>query len=205
MSSHYKTQEPLSDNLIAKIIKRLVGISLLRVRYVNVGLFYLRQLFFANFDLAVHNNSLDVNTDYTKLWNELREKISLVQGSEDKPELGTFGHIVGGYDAGYYGYTYSLVFAADMYATVFKKAPLDPTLGRLYREKILFVGGSRDDMDSLKDFLGRELDPKAFINEIEQDDFPVCADTTDNSSSPDEFLLPLSERPSLLHRFLSKV
>ncbi|KAG6380326.1 hypothetical protein JVT61DRAFT_8436 [Boletus reticuloceps] len=136
---------------------------------VNVGLFYLRQLFFANFDLAVHNNSLDVNTDYTKLWNELREKISLVQGSEDKPGQGTFGHIVGGYDAGYYGYTYSLVFAADMYATVFKKAPLDPVLGRLYRDKILFVGGSRDDMDSLKDFLGREPDPKAFINEIERD------------------------------------
>ncbi|KAF8452666.1 mitochondrial endopeptidase [Boletus edulis BED1] len=160
MSSHYKTQEPLSDDLIAKIIKS---------RYVNVGLFYLRQLFFANFDLAVHNNSLDVNTDYTKLWNELREKISLVQGSEDKPGQGTFGHIVGGYDAGYYGYTYSLVFAADMYATVFKKAPLDPALGKLYRDKILFVGGSRDDMDSLKDFLGREPDPKAFINEIEQD------------------------------------
>ena len=47
-------------------------------------------------------------------------------------------------------YTYSLVFASDMYATVFKKAPLDPKLGKLYRDKILFVGGSRDDMDSLK-------------------------------------------------------
>ncbi|KAG6370192.1 hypothetical protein JVT61DRAFT_12341 [Boletus reticuloceps] len=169
MSSHYKTQEPLSD-LIAKIIKS---------RYVNVGIFYLRQLFFANFDLVVHNNSLDVNTDYTKLWNDLREKISLVQGSECKPGQGTFGHTVGGYDVGYYGYTYSLVFAADMYA-VFKKAPLDPVLGRLYRDKILFVGGSRDDMDSLKRaslimdrpdawILGREPDPKAFINEIEQD------------------------------------
>ena len=67
-----------------------------------MGLFYLRQLFFANFDLSVHNNSLDVNTDYTKLWNELREKISLVKGG-DKPGQGTFGHIVGGYDAGYYG------------------------------------------------------------------------------------------------------
>ena len=64
-----------------------------------MGLFYLRQFCF---DLSVHNNSLDVNTDYTKLWNELREKISLVKGG-DKPGQGTFGHIVGGYDAGYYG------------------------------------------------------------------------------------------------------
>ncbi|KAG6380345.1 hypothetical protein JVT61DRAFT_8456 [Boletus reticuloceps] len=140
------TQQPLSDDLIAKIIKS---------RYVNVGLFYLRQLFFGNFDLAVHNNSFDVNTDYTKFWNDVREKISLVQGGEYKPGQGTFGHVVGGYDAGYYGY-YSLVFAADMYATVFKKAPLDPVLGRLYRDKILFVGGSRDDMDSLKDLCPRQ-------------------------------------------------
>ena len=37
-----------------------------------------------------------------------------------------------------------------MYATVFKKGPLDPKLGKLYRDKILLVGGSRDEMDSLK-------------------------------------------------------
>ena len=36
-------------------------------------------------------------------------------------------------------YTYSLVFASDMYATVFKQAPLDPKLGKLYRDKILLV------------------------------------------------------------------
>jgi len=63
-------------------------------------------------------------------------------------------------------YAYSLVFASDMYATVFKKAPLDPKLGKLYRDKILLVAGSRDATDSLKDFLGREPNPKAFIDEI---------------------------------------
>ena len=47
-------------------------------------------------------------------------------------------------------YTYSEVFAADMYATVFKKAPLDPALGKLYRDKILLPGGSRDETDLLK-------------------------------------------------------
>lgn len=30
--------------------------SMLPSRYVNVGLFYLRQLFFANFDLKVHTD-----------------------------------------------------------------------------------------------------------------------------------------------------
>lgn len=37
-----------------------------------------------------------------------------------------------------------------MYATVFKDAPLDPKSGKLYRDKILLPGGSKDEMDLLK-------------------------------------------------------
>ena len=47
MSSHYETKKPLPADLIEKIVKS---------RYVNVGLFYLRQLFFANFDIKVHTD-----------------------------------------------------------------------------------------------------------------------------------------------------
>lgn len=155
MSSHYEKQVPLSADLIEKIIQS---------RYVNVGLFYLRQLFFAKFDLKVHTDAEP--TDYTKLWTEMRERISLVKSGEPKPGQGSFGHIVGGYDAGYYGYTYSLVFAADMYRTVFKRDPLDPTLGQLYRSKILLPGGSRDELVSLEDFLGRAPNSDAFLDEI---------------------------------------
>jgi Zn-dependent oligopeptidase len=64
MSSHYKTQESLSPELIDKTI---------RSRYVNVGLYYLRQVFFAKFDLKVHVDK--EAADYTKLWNDLRESI----------------------------------------------------------------------------------------------------------------------------------
>ncbi|KAG6917456.1 hypothetical protein DXG01_002433 [Tephrocybe rancida] len=127
MSSHYETKKPLSPELIDKLIKS---------RYVNVGLFYLRQLFFARFDLKVHTDK------------------------------GTFGHITGGYDAGYYGYTYSLVFAADMYATVFKADPLDPARGKQYRDHILLPGGSREELDSLKAFLGRPPNSDAFLKEL---------------------------------------
>ncbi|KAI0074009.1 Metalloprotease [Panus rudis PR-1116 ss-1] len=155
MSSHYDTQKPLSPELIEKIVKS---------RYVNVGLFYLRQLFFANYDIKVHTDKEPA--DYTELWNTLRERISLVKGGKHCAGQGTFGHIAGGYDAGYYGYTYSLVFAADMYRTVFKADPLDPTRGKQYRDKILLPGGSRDEIDSLKDFLGRPPNSNAFIEEI---------------------------------------
>lgn len=44
---------------------------------------------------------------------------------------------------------YSLVFAADMYATVFEKNPLDPALGEKYKKSILLPGGSREELDSL--------------------------------------------------------
>ncbi|KAF5338907.1 hypothetical protein D9611_008754 [Ephemerocybe angulata] len=155
MSSHYETKEPLSPELIEKIIKS---------RYVNVGLFYLRQLFFAKFDLKVHTDQ--EKEDYTSLWCNLREKVSLVKSKKLCPGQGSFGHITGGYDAGYYGYTYSLVFAADMYTTVFKADPLDPARGKQYRDKILAWGGSREELDSLKDFLGREPNSNAFLEEV---------------------------------------
>jgi len=80
----------------------------------------------------------------------MRTSVSLMKAGKASAGQGSFAHIVGGYDAGYYGYLYSLVFAADMYATVFKKDPLDPALGKRYRDSILLPGGSREETDSLK-------------------------------------------------------
>jgi metallopeptidase MepB len=67
MSSHYETKKPLSAELIEKIVKRSVPSLIYTAasnafccdtfsRYVNVGLFYLRQLFFAKFDIKVHTS-----------------------------------------------------------------------------------------------------------------------------------------------------
>ena len=160
MSTHYEKKEPLSEDIIKKLIDS---------RYVNVGLFYLRQIFFGKFDIQVHTQDVNekVDIDYSKLWGTLREQTSLVKSGDTVTHgQATFGHIVGGYDAGYYSYAYSLVFAADMYKTVFKGAPLDPARGKLYRDKILGPGASRDELDSLKDFLGREPNSDAFLENL---------------------------------------
>ena len=122
MSSHYEKQEPLPADLIEKIIKRCVRLvpgscvihSLLHSRYVNAGLFYLRQLFFGTFDIRVHTDKGIQNrrflsllltafteaVDYTKFWNELRESLSLVKSGKFTAGAASFNHLAGGYDAG---------------------------------------------------------------------------------------------------------
>ncbi|KIO24317.1 hypothetical protein M407DRAFT_77092 [Tulasnella calospora MUT 4182] len=161
MSKHVDTGEQLSDELIDKLIKS---------RYVNAGLYFLRQLFFGKFDMELHTKQVD--KDYDQLWSEMRESISLVKsGREYTAGPGTFAHITGGYDAGYYGYMYSLVFSADMYKTIFAGNPLSPESGKKYRDSILKPGGSRDEMNSLKEFLGREPNPEAFLESLEANQY----------------------------------
>ncbi|GAA5981288.1 hypothetical protein JCM11641_005633 [Rhodosporidiobolus odoratus] len=159
LSSHEKTGEQLPDDLIEKLIAS---------RKINQGLFNLRQLFFGKYDMLLHTTKHDLSADeMSKLWCDLREKTSLVTiGKDVVGGQSGFAHIAGGYSAGYYGYLYSQVFSADMFATVFEKDPMNPDAGRRYREKILQVGGSRDEMDSLVDFLGRKPNNEAFLKSL---------------------------------------
>ncbi|KIM28712.1 hypothetical protein M408DRAFT_329175 [Serendipita vermifera MAFF 305830] len=154
ISRHHETQLPLPDEAIESIIKS---------RYLDVGLFYLRQVYIGMFDQALHTSKEKINA--TEKWNELRETISLVKGFEKamwKPGFGSVGHLVGGYDAQYYGYAYSLVIAYDMYETIFKADPLSPAAGKRYRDSILKPGGSRDELASVEEFLGRPYNAEAF-------------------------------------------
>ncbi len=71
-----------------------------------------------------------------------------------------------GYDSGYYGYMWSKVYAEDMFSKFKEEGVLNPALGRRYRVEILEKGSSRDEMDSLKAFLGREPNENAFLESI---------------------------------------
>jgi len=165
LSSHYSTGKKIPPELINNIIKS---------KHVNGASFYLRQLHFGLFDMKMHNvpapgvvESLQPSIEY----NKLRSEISQLDGPEDsKFNYGngqaTFGHLMGGYDAGYYGYLWSEVFSLDMFYSVFKKAPMDGKEGRRYRHTVLERGGSKDEMDVLKEFLGREPNSLAFLEEL---------------------------------------
>ena len=155
----------LPDDLITALIK---------TKHVNDAIATLRQLHFGSYDMAVHSpasHSAIQDLDVTVLWNTLRRELVPVAAPAENPDTwshgqATFGHLMGGYDAGYYGYLASQVYSMDMFYSVFEKNPMDGREGRRYRKEVLERGGSRDEMESLKAFLGREPRADAFYREL---------------------------------------
>ncbi|KAI5954788.1 PRD1 [Candida theae] len=161
LSSHHETGKPISDDLIDSLIK---------TKHVNTGLSNLRQLFFGLFDMSVHSIESEeeiAKLDLFKTWNTLRRDVTLLpDGNNPTKGYCSFGHIAGGYEAGYYGYLYSQVFAADIYYTLFKEDPMNTENGIRYRDIVLKRGGSREIMDNLEEVLGRKPNSEAFLSEI---------------------------------------
>lgn len=150
--------------------------NLIRTKHVNDALFNLRQLHFGIFDMTVHeakNHEEIENLPISATYNTLRKDITgmdgpevLGMGNEWGHGQATFGHLIGGYDAGYYGYLSSQVYSTDMFYTIFKSDPMNPKEGRRYRHMVLEKGGSQDEMKTLTDFLGRAPSTDAFYKDL---------------------------------------
>lgn len=127
------------------------------------GLRYARQTLFAQFDMALHAGDTK-NVQPLELWKTMQGKTAL--GYVANTEFpGQFGHLMGGYQSGYYGYMWSEVLALDM-LSAYGDNLMNPKVGQHYRQTILSQGSQKTAQQLVKDFLGREPDNKAFFNEI---------------------------------------
>ncbi len=156
MSGHYLDS---SKKLPAETIEKL-RLS----RGYNAGYHYTRQVFLATFDQTLHTSGPQVDPDATdkRLYAEI---MGLAPVSET--HFGAnFGHLMGGYDAGYYGYLWSEVFADDLYTRFKERGVLDPEVGRAYREIILGKGRSEEPNALLEQFLGRAPNNAAFLQKV---------------------------------------
>ena len=155
ISKHYQTGESLPDDLI----KRMIA-----AKNFGAGGMYLRQDFFAQYDMSLH--TADTTPDTTKLYFELTKKIRGLPLTKGTIPQASFGHIMGGYDAGYYGYLWSEVIAEDFFGEFKKNGIFNPETGLKFRREILEKGGTLDEEKMVENFLGRPADNKPFLKSI---------------------------------------
>jgi len=151
---HHETGEPIPTDLVDKLVA---------ARHVDEALDTLRQISLGKLDLGLHGPGDHSDLDAIMLD---AESVGLLPHQEGTFFPASFGHLLGGYDAGYYGYLWSKVFGLDMFSRFEEAGVTDPVVGLAYRRKILEQGGSRDAADLLRDFLGREPNNEAFLHHL---------------------------------------
>lgn len=149
---HYKTGEKLPKELLDGMIK---------ARNLGSGLDAENQFYYGLTDLTYHT-AKDGKVDTTKTAAELFEQVQTYKAPAQVHYQSSFGHLMG-YQAGYYGYMWSLVYASDMAVRFKEKGMLNPEAGMEYRRKVIGRGGTRDAIDSLRDYLGREPRLDSFL------------------------------------------
>ena len=160
-----RREEPLK--LFAQICPECPRLTSEQIRQLDQarrfgrGAMYGRQWELATYDMKLHTGQ---PPEALAAWIAIEKQMPLgyVEGSMFPA---AFGHLMGGYAAGYYGYMWSEVIALDM-LSAFDGKLLNPAVGRKYRETILSNGGQRQPMDLVVKFLGRKPTSEAFFAEI---------------------------------------
>jgi thimet oligopeptidase len=148
---HYKTGVPIPAELVERMIAS---------RYLNVGIRATRQVFFGTMDLALHASpgQPDMEEATRNAW-----QVTQLPYPEDTFMLAGFGHLMGGYDAGYYGYLWAEVIGDDMWSRFASEGITSPEVGRAYRRAILEPNGSKPGDELVQDFLGRPSSINSFL------------------------------------------
>jgi thimet oligopeptidase len=148
---HYETGEVIPRELVEKMR---------RADKFGLGTATVQQIFYASISLGFHRadpGALDQLAEVQRLQKRYTP-FAYVPGTRFHA---SFGHLVG-YSAMYYTYQWSLVIAKDL-LTPFEASGLmarDVTFA--YRDKVLVPGGSRDALELVRDFLGRDYDFAAY-------------------------------------------
>ena len=154
---HYKTGAVIPDRLLNKMIA---------AKNVNSGLNTLQQIFYGVYDFTLHDGFDpfgEFNT--TDMAELLQDELTLYPYLDGTHMQSSFGHLVG-YEAAYYGYLWSKVYAQDMYSVFKEKGILDPETGRRFRKIIFEPGGTVHPKLLVQEFLGREPTMDAFLTSL---------------------------------------
>ena len=145
---HYKTGEPLPDELIHRIVKS---------RNFMAATACLRQVSFGLLDMAYYTKKDEFKDDIIPFEKRAWKKAILGEQLPDTCMTVQFSHIMaGGYAAGYYSYKWAEVLDADAFSVFKKHGIFDQKTAQRFRDEILSKGGTQHPMTLYKNFKGSE-------------------------------------------------
>jgi len=151
ISRHIETGKALSDGMCKKLnSSKNIGASLLALRQVSFGLA----------DQHLHGEHFN---DSLNDIEQISQEVTTIKYPDDTNHLPAFGHLLGGYDAAYYGYLWAEIIGDDMFSRFENEGVLSNSVGIDYKNKILKPGGTLDAELMVKNFLGREWNDEAFL------------------------------------------
>ena len=143
---HYKTGEPIPDELIDKIKKS---------SSFNQGFATIEYLAASYLDMDFHTLTEIDNFDVSEFEKDSMNKIGMIPEIIVRYRSSYFNHIFNnGYDAGYYSYIYAEVLDADAFESFKANGIFDKKTAQSFRQNILEKGGTEDPMVLYKKFRG---------------------------------------------------
>ncbi|MGK3985670.1 M3 family metallopeptidase [Sorangium sp. So ce136] len=147
---HHETGAPIPDDLLQRMRA---------ARTFRAGATTMRQLGFAEIDLALHMDWSPQGDDVIELAREVLSRYSPVPLPEGYAMIAGFSHLFSspvGYAAGYYSYKWAEVLDADAFSRFQEEGLFSRQVGDAFRSQILALGDTQDPMDLYKSFRGRE-------------------------------------------------
>ena len=145
---HYKTGEPIPDELIDRII---------RSRNFMAAYGCLRQVSFGLLDMAYYTQKDEFSQDIMRFEKEAWKDAIVMPQMPDTCMTVQFSHIMaGGYAAGYYSYKWAEVLDADAFSVFKKNGIFDTATAQSFRDNLLSKGGTEHPMTLYKRFRGQE-------------------------------------------------
>lgn len=151
ISRHIETGKSLSEEMCEKLnSSKNIGASLLALRQVSFGL------------ADQHLHGEDFNDSLNDV-EQISQEVTNINYPNDTNHLPAFGHLLGGYDAAYYGYLWAEIIGDDMFSRFENEGVLSNSVGVEYKNKILKPGGTISAEIMVKNFLGRKWNDEAFL------------------------------------------
>lgn len=158
VSSHYKTADPLSDQLIQGIQKKRVHLA---------GHDICQELFLSALDVELHTTKEFWPDIMRRLWDQFQVLPLDKRNSYACSWTPVFS---GAYGGAYFSDLWSRMVATDVYSAFYEAGPggeKRAEIGQRYRDTFLALGGACSPAEVFRRFRGRDPSPKALISALD--------------------------------------